>query len=367
MNLLIITQKVDQHDNVLGFFHRWLVEFARHAEVLHVICLEAGSFSLPENTTVHSLGKPQGGWPRSPLRAARSRARALARFCRFLWRLRNSYDAVFVHMNPEYVVWAGLWWRLTGKRIGLWYVHRNVTAKLFIAEKLAHVIFSSSPESFRLPSKKTHFLGHGIDLARFEFAAEEPGGENVRGMHAGRITPIKNLDTLIDALAILKNEMNFPVTLSFIGAPATESDRTHLEELKRLADIRQLAGAVSFLGPVPHERIAPQYREAHFTVNLCPTGGMDKAVLESMAVGTPVFFSNKAFESVCGEYAPLFMFAERDARDLAEKIRHFYGEVSPKERHSLRREISRRVREEMDVSGFMQRLVSVLNPTQMFL
>ena len=42
MRLLIITQKVDKNDDILGFFHRWILEFAKHYESVTVICLEEG-------------------------------------------------------------------------------------------------------------------------------------------------------------------------------------------------------------------------------------------------------------------------------------------------------------------------------------
>ena len=46
MKLLIMTQAVDQNDPVLGFFHRWIEEFSRHCERVHVICLKEGEHSL---------------------------------------------------------------------------------------------------------------------------------------------------------------------------------------------------------------------------------------------------------------------------------------------------------------------------------
>ena len=57
MKLLIVTQAIDSEHPILGFFHRWVEEFAKHCEHVHVICLQAGKHSLPANVTVHSLGK----------------------------------------------------------------------------------------------------------------------------------------------------------------------------------------------------------------------------------------------------------------------------------------------------------------------
>src|SRR3989338_3997811 len=98
MKLLIITQKVDKNDPILGFFHRWLEEFAKNVEKLTVICLGKGEYDLPENVRVLSLGKESG----------HSKIKYLRRFYKYIWMERKNYDAVFVHMNPEYVIlgWA---------------------------------------------------------------------------------------------------------------------------------------------------------------------------------------------------------------------------------------------------------------------
>ena len=60
MRLLIVTQKVDKNDAILGFFHRWIVEFAKHTDTVTVVCLQKGASELPENVKVLSLGKERG-------------------------------------------------------------------------------------------------------------------------------------------------------------------------------------------------------------------------------------------------------------------------------------------------------------------
>ena len=57
MKLLITTQTVNINDPVLGFFHRWLKEFAENCEQVTVICLQVGEYQLPPNVKVISLGK----------------------------------------------------------------------------------------------------------------------------------------------------------------------------------------------------------------------------------------------------------------------------------------------------------------------
>ena len=116
MKLLIITQAIDLDDPILGFFHRWVEEFAKRFEHIEVICLKLGRHSLPGNVSVHSLRKEKG---------RRSRFMYATYFGWLIWKLRPKYDAVLVHMNPEYVILGGVDWRLMGKKIYFWYNHPN--------------------------------------------------------------------------------------------------------------------------------------------------------------------------------------------------------------------------------------------------
>ena len=76
------------------------------------------------------------------------------------------YDIVFVHMNPEYIVIAGTLWRLMSKKIALWYMHKSVNLKLRIAV-FSQILFYRVCRGFRLPTKKLHVMGHGIDTDFF--------------------------------------------------------------------------------------------------------------------------------------------------------------------------------------------------------
>src|SRR3989344_1998355 len=120
MKLLIITQKVDKNDPILGFFHAWLNEFAKNLESIIVICLYKGEVNLPNNVKVLPLGKENGV----------SRIKYIFNFYKYIWNERKNYDKVFVHMNPIYVILGGFAWSFLGKRIALWYTHKNVDLKL---------------------------------------------------------------------------------------------------------------------------------------------------------------------------------------------------------------------------------------------
>src|SRR4030042_726009 len=172
MKLLILTQKVDINDDVLGFFHGWIEEFAKHCEKVTVICLYRGQYDLPENVRVLSLGKESIRTAQNSSERAHpnffnkiySRIFYLLRFYKYIWRERKNYDVVFVHMNQVYVILGGLFWKFQGKKIGLWYTHKQVNLSLHLAEKIADYIFTASEKSFRIRSRKKMFLGHDRDI-----------------------------------------------------------------------------------------------------------------------------------------------------------------------------------------------------------
>ncbi len=311
MKLLIITQKVDINDDLLGFFHGWLIEFAKHADLI-IIANEVGEYQLPPCVRVFSLGKERG----------RGRFFRWLNYCLLfagnLWKV----DGVFFHMCPEYVVAAGIMPKIFGKKTALWYAHRHIGWKLKLAEKLVDKIFTPSAESFNLSSKKVEVTGHGIDLKKFEIRnpKSETGG-NFKIIYVGRISPIKNQKLLIEAADILVNGKNInDISINFIGGTVYKEDVIYLNKLKSLVEKYRLADFVGFLGSVPYKDIVKHYEAADLSVNLCPTGGLDKAVLESMACGLPVIVFNKAFEPMIGEYKNELLLNSENGEELAGKI-----------------------------------------------
>ncbi|MFA6315450.1 MAG: glycosyltransferase family 4 protein [Candidatus Paceibacterota bacterium] len=272
MKLLIITQKVDKDDPILGFFHGWIVEFAGHCESVVVICLEKGAKELLVNAEVLSLGKEDGI----------SRVKYLWRFYRHIWKERKNYDAVFVHMNPIYVVLGGLLWRMLGKKISLWYTHKNVDWKLRLAEKFTHKIFTASKESFRLSSRKVQVMGHGIDVDFFSPDTRVIPGNAL--LSVGRLMPTKRHDLVIEASALVGR----PLRIAGEG-----SLRLELENL-----VKKLGASVEFLGPLTQAQLRDEYRKAAFLVHTSETGSLDKVVLEALACGLRVITTSTSLSGL---------------------------------------------------------------------
>ena len=198
MKLLVLTQKIDINDDVLGFFHGWVAEFAKHCDQVTVICLYKGEYDLPANVKVLSLGKEKFS------NCYIAKLLYCLKFYKHIWQERNNYDSVFVHMNQIYVVLGGLFWRVWRKKISLWYTHKKVSLSLRIAEKFVDNIFTASKESFRLESKKVKVMGHGIDTEIFKPLENKTENKVFKILTVGRISPIKDIKTLIRAVSELR-------------------------------------------------------------------------------------------------------------------------------------------------------------------
>ncbi len=345
MKILIITQKVDKNDAILGFFHNWVTEFAKHCEQVTVICLYKGEHSLPDNVKILSLGKEE----------RQSRLQYLIHFYWYIIHERKNYDSVFVHMNQIYVVLGGLLWRLWHKKISMWYTHRAVSMDLRIATILAHDIFTASKEGFNVPTKKLHIIGHGIDTELFNIPSRRISqSDKLRLVSVGRITRIKNIDTLIMACSILKDRgMDF--VCEIVGPQVTPDDSVYMKELKELVSEKRLESDVIFIDAVSHENIREYYWKNDIHVNLTPTGGVDKAVLEGIVAGSVPLASNTAFKEVFGEYNDLLSFKLRDPQDLAQKI----IELRKKDRKILTDNLTAVVKKNFGIESFINKILAV--------
>lgn len=306
--LLIITQKVDKNDQLLGFFIDWIKLFAERFQVVTIFCLEKGQYDLPHNVKVLSLGKDK----------SRFKLFWLFNFYRFLFRERKNYDSVFVHMNPIWVALGGLLWRFMNKRIFLWYTHKSVTLKLRLAEKFANRIFTASKESFRLPSQKLIITGHGINIDLFAPDKDKKINDDIlRILSVGRISPVKNYGTFISAAKILKNE-NIKFSVTIIGEPALASDRAYLKELHAEIQKAGLNELFDFKGKILYKDLVAFYQSHHLFVHLSRTGSVDKVLLEAMACGMQVLSSNDAAKG----FLPVrLIFNDTSPAELAEKIK----------------------------------------------
>lgn len=344
MKLLIITQKVDQDDPVLGFFHRWIEEFAKTCEQVIVICLYKGENNFQENVRVLSLGKEEG----------ESRVKYLVRFFSYIVNERGNYNSVFVHMNFEYVVLGGMVWNTLGKRIVLWYAHGAKPAMLYVATFFAQRIVTSTKDGYRIQSSKKSIVGQGIDVVQFKPRQTDRDDGVFKMVIVGRISPVKDYETLLRATAEAKKDLGV-FELKIVGGPGQEDQEKYFESLKDLSTDLGLDNQVVFTGPKRHDEIPDLVEEADIFVSTSNTGSLDKASVEAMAVGVPVIACNTSIAKIIETVDKKLIFESGNISDLRDKMLYLVGLSA-----SDRSKIGLQLRDKIASEHGLERLILLL-------
>ena len=349
MIVLFFTQKIDQDDAVLGFACHWIDALARRIDHVHCLALAVGNLpNFPRNVTVQSLGKDKG---HGRLRMVWESQRALHDILS-----RTSVDAVFAHMAPEFAILSYPQTVLRGIPIYTWYTHRQVTFALRVATALSHTILTASPESFCLKTSKVIPMGHGIPT---EWLNKDKGQDEKTSdvLAVGRLSPIKGLETFIEAASILRDT---GLRFKIVGDIATPTDRPYREKLERLAEEKELASILSFEGSVPHQSVSSYYHRALCTFNAAARGLFDKVVLESMACEKPALTSNLSFAPLFGEDGRHLLFPDGNATALAQRIEALRT-MPDEERRALGLRLRRLVEEKHGLERLMDHVVELIS------
>jgi D-inositol-3-phosphate glycosyltransferase len=153
---------------------------------------------------------------------------------------------------------------------------------------------------------KVVIIPPGVDVSRFypipadeakEFIGVAPCERML--LFVGRIEPLKGIDTLIQAIGIMRDEGTF-VCLAVIGGelPAEKNsangDNSPTSEMERLKRMREQAGVtdlVAFLGKRGQDTLPYYYSAAEVVVVPSHYESFGMVALEAMACGVPVVAS----------------------------------------------------------------------------
>lgn len=310
MKILIITQKVDKNDPILGFFHRWVEEFSKQFDKVWVICLEEGDHNLPLNVKILSLGKERGV----------SRLKYLWNFYKHSLPLvlGRRTDKVFVHMVEMYVLLLAPFFpvmKMLRVKFLWWKTHGHLSFKSKIALNFVDQVITASDKSFPVKTSKKIVVGHGIDTAKFipKEASVEEGAFKI--LTVGRISPVKHLEDLMMAIPKLRRSLQEKTILNIVGSAPTGAD-DYFKFLQRQADSLDFVGEINFLGSIAQDELVSIYQNHSVLVNPSDTDSMDKVVLEAMACGVIPIASNLAYKEMLDPYG-LYL-PKRDVDKLTE-------------------------------------------------
>lgn len=310
MKVLILTQKIDKNDPVLGFFHGWVEEFSRRFESIIVICLQKGEYALPSNVKVMSLGKELGF-------SILKKIKYIFNFFKHAFFSSLDYDAVLVHMNQEYVLLGGLFWRLSGKKVYMWRNHHAGNWWTDLAALFCTNVFCTSKYSYTVKYKKTILMPIGVDINKFAIINDQPSDPEAKNriLFLGRISPTKNVHIFIEALGLLKRK-RADFTASIYG-DALPKDDDYYKSLLSLVEKFELQDVVRFYKGVPNDQTPGIYNAHQIYVNLSSSGMYDKTIFEAFACGCLVLASN---QNLKGEVDEMCVIEGRQPEEVSRKM-----------------------------------------------
>lgn len=301
MRLLVVTQVVDTESRTLSFFHEWIRELAARFERVAVVCLYEGMHTLP-NVSIHSLGKEKG---------TRSRVAYAISFLSYTWKTRREYDAVFVHMNEEYLFIGGWLWKLLGKRVYLWRNHYAGSWKTRIAGFFADRVFYTSKHSYTASFPRSVRMPVGVDTRHFAGDGVERVNRSI--LFFGRFSPSKRPVLLLDALQEL-TARNCTYRASFYGSAEAKDEAYRNQAIEKA---KELGLPVTFHEGVPHAEAPPVFRAHDIYVNLGNSGMYDKMLFEAAAAGCMVLARSDDWHSFMGD---AYWIPDDTAQGIADAI-----------------------------------------------
>ncbi len=313
MKLIMITPRVVTSYPVLAFIPGWIRALARQVDHLWVVSPRVEPVALPKNVTIIQVGRDYS--------RGETVFHALLNFHQTLAKLtrEEQIDGIFAHMFPQFAILAAPYAKRQRIPLVLWFAHRHVSLQLRIASIFADRILTTTSETCRLETEKVQPVGQGIDTDKFANRAAKLPPAN-RLISVGRISPVKNIETMIEAIDILQSQHGCQnIHLTLVGEPANDSQIEYLNNLKKMVSKRKLDNHVQFYGRLDHRDIPEKLQSSAIFVSAC-NSGLDKAILEAMAAERPVIVSNPAMQPILGDLAQYLMYEPGDAVGLAIRL-----------------------------------------------
>ena len=193
--------------------------------------------------------------------------------------------------------------------------------------------------------ERAHLVGHygadpsriavipcGVDTELFTPGAQAAAraalglGDEPQLLYVGRQTPIKGLETLLDAMARLRAG-GTPARLSIVGGDADEPLDGHEAALRERLGRLGLGKAVTFVGAQPQDRLPAWYVAADATVLPSYYESFGMVALEAMACGSPVVASRVGgLQTTVRDRVTGLLVREHDPAALAEALERLLGD-----------------------------------------
>lgn len=291
MKVLMLAGSLDSYrDGPDGFIIDWVKVLAAKVDQLTVLTYHYNpQEKLPANTKVYVIT------------GHNLLTRNFNLFSKTLQLAKNS-DVIFAHILEIFGIAAGIIGKITGKKSFFWYAQgydlsNNFGAKIafFFVDK----IFTSTPQVIShyvkiggpWVRKKVAAMGHGLFLPHYELGFRISWPKNnskpVKILYAGRVSPIKGVSVLEEAVKIL----------------ISKKQNVDLEIIK------------SF----PYSQNAKVLKSTNIFVMPTLSRVPDKIFMEALICGVVAIGSDVAYSFMKDKF-PQLIFKTGDSQDLAKKI-----------------------------------------------
>jgi D-inositol-3-phosphate glycosyltransferase len=185
----------------------------------------------------------------------------------------------------------------------------RIAAEKSMLERVDRVIVSTLAEQtqlrflYKANERKLKIIPPGVDLSHFYPIPTDEARlfiglkrDDRMVLFVGRIEPLKGVDTLIRAMACLKQRgFDYPVYLAIIGGEPEanpEQMSTEMRRLQKLCGELALDQSVVFMGKRGQDTLQYYYSAAEVVVMPSHYESFGMVALEAMACGTPVIASD---------------------------------------------------------------------------
>lgn len=289
--------------------------------VVHTLYLAEALQRLGQRVHIVALGDPDAGFFRdvavpatiipAPARAPTLEARVFAAIDALTRGLHETLDDAYpvVHVQDCIAARAAVHLRDAGAPFAVvrtvHHVDDFTTAALVECQRRSildpdHLLTVSQHWRHRLSEEfgtQATVVTNGVDADRFALApaseaatlrARVRADDRTLSLTVGGIEPRKGSRELVEALAIVHDELDPPPVLAVIGGHSFQDHRQYREEvLDRAADL-SLNGTLALVGTVDEHELPGWYHAADVFVFPSVKEGFGLVVLEALAAGTPV-------------------------------------------------------------------------------
>jgi len=166
------------------------------------------------------------------------------------------------------------------------------------------------------PRQKIHVICNGVDTSQFHPQKEKPHQE-FTVLSTSRLTKRKGIEYLISGY--FKFQQTVPDSqLILIG------DGDLRSKLERQAEQLNISTKVIFKGAVPHNEIAPIYRQADIFVLPSTNEGMSNSLLEAMASGLPIITTDTGGTAELVDESNGIIVEKKDSQEIAHALSRLY-------------------------------------------